>query len=96
MAYWLLKSEAPSYSWNDLLREGATEWTGVHNHTVAAHLRAMSVGDRALFYHSGVGQVAVGVTEVTCAALPDGDEGPWVSVESIPSYRCRTPSRSRR
>ena len=29
MAHWLMKSEPDSYSWDDLVRDGSTEWTGV-------------------------------------------------------------------
>ena len=80
MGYWLLKSEPESYGWADLVAEGTTEWTGVRNRAAAAHLRAMEVGDQALFYHSGKEKAAIGVMEVTRAARPEGDEG-WVSVE---------------
>ena len=81
MAYWLLKSEPESYSWDDLLREGETEWTGVRNPAAALHLKAMAVGDRALFYHSGKEKAAVGVMESTRTAQQDGDEPRWVSVD---------------
>jgi predicted RNA-binding protein with PUA-like domain len=77
---WLLKSEPDSYGWNDLERDGETEWDGVRNHAAAAHLRAMQSGDRALIYHSGADKAAVGVAEITRAARKDGDEGNWVSV----------------
>lgn len=83
MAYWLLKSEPESYSFDDLVRDGATEWDGVRNHAAAGHLRAMKPGDQALFYHSGKQKAAVGVAEITRAARPDGDEG-WVSVAVRP------------
>lgn len=84
MAYWLLKSEPESYSWGDLLREGETEWTGVRNPAAALHLKAMAVGDRALFYHSGKEKAAVGVMEITRTAQQDGDEARWVSVAVKP------------
>lgn len=84
MAYWLMKSEPESYSWDDLLAEGATEWTGVRNAAAAIHLRAMRVGDRAFFYHSGKEKAAIGVMEVTRTAQKDGDEGNWVSVAVKP------------
>lgn len=84
MAHWLLKTEADSYSWDDLLRERETEWTGVRNHAAAAHLREMTVGDRAFFYHSGADKAVVGVCEVTRAAQTDGGDGPWVSVRVRP------------
>jgi predicted RNA-binding protein with PUA-like domain len=84
MAYWLLKSEPESYSWDDLIREGATEWTGVRNPAAALHLKAMAVGDRGLFYHSGKEKAAVGVMEITRTAQQDGDEPRWVSVAVKP------------
>jgi predicted RNA-binding protein with PUA-like domain len=84
MAYWLLKSEPDSYSWDDLLAEGQTEWTGVRNPAAALHLKAMAVGDHALFYHSGKDKAAVGMVEVTRTAQQDGDEARWVSVAVKP------------
>ena len=80
MAYWLLKSEPDSYGWADLVADGTTEWTGVRNHAAAAHLRAMQVGDRAFFYHSGKEKAVVGTAEITREAQPDGADG-WISVE---------------
>ncbi|MBV8239109.1 MAG: EVE domain-containing protein [Sphingomonas sp.] len=84
MAHWLLKSEPESYSWDDLVRDGGTEWDGVRNNAAALHLRAMQPGDRALIYHSGGEKAAVGVAEITRAARKDGDEGNWVSVAIRP------------
>lgn len=90
MRYWLLKSEPESYGWDDLQRDGATEWDGVRNRTATAHLKAMAPGDRAFFYHSGKDKAAVGVIEVTRAAKPDGDEG-WVSIAVEPVEPLRAP-----
>ena len=84
MAYWLLKSEPATYGWGDLLAEGRTEWTGVRNAAAALHLKAMQVGDRAFFYHSGKPKEIVGTVEVTRTAQQDGDEARWVSVEIAP------------
>ncbi|HJO66860.1 MAG TPA: EVE domain-containing protein [Sphingomonas sanguinis] len=86
MACWLLKSEPDSYGWDDLVREGSTEWDGVRNAAAAKHLRAMQVGDRAIFYHSGKDKAAVGIATITRAAKADGDEGRWVSVEIAPDH----------
>lgn len=83
MAHWLLKSEPDSYGWNDLVRDGGTEWDGVRNHAAAKHLRAMAVGDDAIFYHSGKDKAAVGIARIARAAQADGDEG-WVSVRVEP------------
>lgn len=83
MAYWLLKSEPDSYGWDDLIRDGGTEWDGVRNHAAAGHLRAMAVGDSALFYHSGKDKAAVGIARIARAVRPDGGDG-WVSVRVEP------------
>jgi predicted RNA-binding protein with PUA-like domain len=84
MAYWLLKTEPASYSWDDLVRDGSAEWDGVRNHAAAAHLRMMSKGDEALIYHSGADKAAVGIATITRAARKDGDGGDWVSVAIAP------------
>lgn len=85
MAHWLLKSEPGAYGWDDLVRDGRTEWTGVRNHAAAANLRRMAVDDTCLFYHSMVGLAVVAIARVTRASAPDPTgEAPWVSVEIAP------------
>ena len=76
MPTWLLKTEPDAYSWDDLVREGTTAWTGVTNPQAQGNLRAMKPGDRAVIYHSGEKR-AVGIAEVARAAYPDpgGAEG---------------------
>lgn len=91
MAHWILKSEPDSYSWDDLVRDGQTEWTGVRNHAAAAHLRAMQVGDSGYFYHSGAQRAAVGRVEIVRPAQKDGEEGNWVSVAVKPGLALTTP-----
>ncbi len=86
MNHWLLKSEPAAYGWDRLVADGRTEWTGVRNHQAAAHLRAMAVGDEALFYHSVTELAAVGIARVARAAAPDptAADDRWVSVELAP------------
>jgi len=84
MAYWLMKSEPDAFSWDDLLRDGSTEWDGVRSAEAARNLRAMAPGDEALFYHSNVGLEAVGIMRVTRAWQPEGPDGKWASVEVKP------------
>lgn len=91
MAHWILKSEPESYSWDDLVRDGETEWTGVRNHAAAAHLRAMKPGDTGYFYHSGAERACVGRVKITRAAQKDGDEGNWVSVAVKPAGAVKRP-----
>jgi predicted RNA-binding protein with PUA-like domain len=84
MAYWLMKSEPESYSWADQVRDGATEWDGVRNPAARLHLKAMQVGDEALFYESGASKAAIGVMRIARAWRPDGAEGDWASVAVEP------------
>jgi predicted RNA-binding protein with PUA-like domain len=84
MAYWLMKSEPGSYGWADLVRDGAAEWDGVRNPAARLHLKAMQVGDEALFYHSGAEKAAVGIMRITRAAAPDPADDNWVSVAVEP------------
>ena len=84
MAHWLMKSEPGSYSWDDLIRDGRTEWDGVRNAAARLHLKAMKEGDEALFYHSGAEKAAMGVMRVARAAAPDPKDADWVSVAVEP------------
>ena len=84
MAYWLMKSEPGSYSWDDLVRDGATEWDGVRNPAARLHLKAMKAGDEALFYHSGDERAAVGIMRIARAGQPDPKDPNWVSVAVEP------------
>lgn len=84
MAYWLIKSEPESYGWAQLVADGHTEWTGVRNHSAAINLRAMAVGDEALFYHSVSDKAVVGIARVARSWQPDGDDGKWASVQVEP------------
>lgn len=71
MAYWLIKSEPDTWSWDQHVKKGADAWTGVRNHQAKAHLKAMKKGDKAFFYHSGDGKQIVGVSEVVKEAYID-------------------------
>jgi predicted RNA-binding protein with PUA-like domain len=81
MAHWLMKSEPGSYSWNDLVRDGSTEWDGVRAPAARLHLKAMKKGDEAFFYHSGDERHVVGIMRVVREAQPDPKDPDWVSVK---------------
>lgn len=61
---WLVKTEPATYSFDDLLREQRTAWTGVANPTAMKHLVAMKKGDRVVVYHTGKERRAVGLATV--------------------------------
>jgi predicted RNA-binding protein with PUA-like domain len=84
MAYWLMKSEPGSYSWDDLVRDGGTMWDGVRNNAARLHLRAMKPGDEAFFYHSMDQRAVVGIMRVAGPGQPDGEDGSWVKVPVEP------------
>jgi predicted RNA-binding protein with PUA-like domain len=71
MAYWLMKSEPGTWSWEDQLREGVAEWDGVRNHQAANNMKAMVPGDRVFFYHSVDEKRIVGIVEVVKTYYPD-------------------------
>lgn len=84
MAKWLMKSEPHVYSWDDLVRDGATDWDGVRNNAARLHLRAMKAGDEAFFYHSGDERRIVGIMWIAGPGKPDGEDGAWVKVPVAP------------
>ena len=91
--HWLMKSEPASYSWDDLVAEGKTSWTGVRNFTARNNLRSMRVGDQVLFYHSVTDKAVVGIAKVVRAAYPDSSakEGHWSTVDLAPVKLLRRP-----
>ncbi len=84
MNYWLVKQEPEKYSFDDLLKEGATDWTGVRNYQARNNLRLMRAGDRVLFYHSVSEKQIVGIAEVSKEEFPDPTDEKWIAVELKP------------
>jgi predicted RNA-binding protein with PUA-like domain len=90
VAHWLFKEEPSHYSFDDLLRDGETQWEGVHNALALRHLRSTKPGDTAFFYHSGNERRIVGILRVTSPASPDPSDarGSWLvtvsPVRSLP------------
>jgi len=74
MAYWLAKTEPSECSIEDLERSPSTPivWEGVRNYQARNFLKAMSVGDEVLVYHSSCAHIGIaGSARVTRAAYPD-------------------------
>jgi predicted RNA-binding protein with PUA-like domain len=51
MSYWILKTEASTYGFDDLWRAKRAVWDGVKNPLALTHLRSMQPGDDVLIYH---------------------------------------------
>ena len=85
MAYWLIKTEPETFSWDDQIKRGAKgePWTGVRNFTARGNLKAMKKGDQAFFYHSGEERTVVGIAEVIRESYPDATDpkGVFVAVD---------------
>ena len=83
MAYWLVKSEPQTWSWDAHAKAGADAWTGVRNHQAKQYLNAMKTGDEVLFYHSGEAKAVVGISKVVREAYVDPTDatGKFVAVD---------------
>ena len=93
MAYWLVKSEPSAYSWDDLIKEKQTCWSGVRNYAARIHLRAMKKGDEVFFYHSNEGTDIIGIAKVIKEAYqdPTTDDDRWVAVDLEPVKKLKKP-----
>lgn len=91
MNYWMVKQEPNAYSWDDFVKDGKTDWTGVRNYQARNFLRAMKEGDKVFFYHSNVGKEVVGIAEVSREAFPDPTDDKWDAVEIKPERKLAKP-----
>lgn len=71
MAYWLLKTEPSTYSWDDLVRDKKATWDGVAAPAALKNIRSMKKGDLAFVYHTGDEKSAVGIAVIDSDSFPD-------------------------
>jgi predicted RNA-binding protein with PUA-like domain len=76
MAYWLFKTEAEAFSWDQQKKKGAKgePWSGVRNFQAAKNMKAMKKGDLGFFYHTGDERRIVGIVEVIGEYRPDSTD----------------------
>lgn len=95
MAYWLFKSEASTWSWEDQLAKGdvGEEWDGVRNYQARNFMRVMEIGDLGFFYLSQKEKCVVGIVEVIATAHPDSttDDERWECVDIKAHKSLKTP-----
>ena len=93
MAYWLVKSEPSTYSWDQLEKDKQTTWDGVRNYAARNHLKAMKKGDEVFFYHSNEGLEIVGIAKVAKEFYqdPTTKEEAWVVVDLKPYKKLKKP-----
>jgi predicted RNA-binding protein with PUA-like domain len=91
--HWMVKQEPETYSWDDFVKDGKTDWSGVRNYQARNNLREMKAGERVLFYHSGKDKAVVGIAEVVKSAYPDptADDEQWVAVDLKPVKALKNP-----
>jgi predicted RNA-binding protein with PUA-like domain len=61
--FYLLKTEASTYSFADLQREETTVWDGITNPVALRNLREMPKGSELVIYHTGDEKRAVGTAK---------------------------------
>jgi predicted RNA-binding protein with PUA-like domain len=77
--HWLFKEEPTHYSYNDLVKEGKTAWSGVRNNLALKYLREVKKGDLIFYYHSGEEKQIVGITKAVTNAYSLDNKNPNVS-----------------
>ncbi len=83
MAYWLIKTEPEEYSWEQLMTDKQTAWTGIRNFQARNYLREMKAGDFVLVYHTGDDKDIRGIAKVMVEAYPDptAETGDWAAID---------------
>jgi len=90
---WLFKEEPTNYSYDALVRDGKTTWTGVRNPLAQKHLRSVAKGDRIFFYHTGAEKSVVGIMKAASDAYPDPADttGKLYAVDVVPVKKLAQP-----
>jgi predicted RNA-binding protein with PUA-like domain len=68
---WLFKEEPTHYSFDALVKDKKTVWSGVKNPLAQKHLRSVKKGDRIFYYHTGDEKAVVGIAKALDDAYPD-------------------------
>jgi predicted RNA-binding protein with PUA-like domain len=68
---WLFKEEPTHYSYDNLVKDKRTVWSGVKNPLAQKHLRSVKKGDRIFYYHTGDEKSVVGIAKALDNAYPD-------------------------
>ena len=90
---WLVKEEPTHYSFDDLVLDGRTSWSGVRNPLAQKHLRTMRKGDRVYFYQTGKVKAVVGIAKTAAAPYPDPSDktGKLYAVDLVPIRKLKSP-----
>ena len=68
---WLFKEEPSNYSFDALVKDRSTVWSGVKNPVAQRNLHAVKKNDRVFYYHTGDEKSVVGIAKALGDAYPD-------------------------
>ena len=90
---WLFKEEPTNYSYDALVKDGKTSWTGVKNPLAQKHLRQVKKGDRIFYYHTGDERAIVAIAKAAGDAYPDPADktGKSCAVDVVPVRKLARP-----
>ena len=90
---WLFKEEPTNYSFDELVKDGKTVWSGVKNPLAQKHLRSVKRGDRIFYYHTGDEKAVVGIARAAGDAYPDANDrsGKSFVVDVVPDRKLARP-----
>ncbi len=93
MAFFLVKQEPESYSFDEFQKDKTTDWTGVRNYQARNTMREMKKGDDVLYYHSGGEKAVVGFATVSKEPFqdPTAGEETWIAVELKAGKKFKNP-----
>lgn len=93
MAYWLVKTEPETYSYQNLADLGRDRWNGVRNFKALGYLHKMVPDDLVFVYHTGKQKAIIGVAKVVSQPYPDPmeEDKRFIVVDLVPQYPLKTP-----
>jgi predicted RNA-binding protein with PUA-like domain len=71
---WLFKEEPSNYSFDALVKDKSTVWSGVKNPVAQRNLHAVKKGDRIFYYHTGDEKQIVGIAKALGDSYADPNE----------------------
>ena len=88
-----MKEEPEHYSYDSLVRDGRTVWSGVKNPLAQKHLRSIRKGDRIFYYHTGKEKSVVAVAKAASDAYDDPKDatGRMAVVDVVPERKLARP-----
>ena len=81
---WAFLADPEDYGWTELVAAGSAAWDGVKNAQAQRNLRACSVGDTVLIYHTSPDKALVGIARVAGGHRPDPKAADRVVVDVEP------------